>query len=423
MTVAYRLEGAEHGSSDPAIGEVRQSWWLVAAMTFGMAVSAGSIGHYALGGFLKDIVLEYHWTRGGASTGISLFLIGLGIGIPFFGVLVDRWGPARPALASVILFSLSLAAISQAGGEITFLILFAVMGFLAGGTTAVPYSVAITRTFDRRRGLALGIGSAGVGLGGALLPRYTGYLIDTYDWRTGLLGLAVIVPLVAIPAILVGLRGRAAAAPRPRDAPSSARAQPGWRTRPFWIIVGGVFLISASVGSVLVHGIPLLTDRGLDRLAAAAIVSTMASASMVGRVAGGYLMDRFFAPWVSAGFFLLAGVGIAIILLAGSNGILWVGFILVGLTAGAEADIVIYLTTRYLSLASIGRYTGLMITVFTVASAVGVSALGHAFDAFGSYQPGLMACIAGTVAAAVVIMRLGPYPAAAGDGDISATPS
>ncbi len=392
-------------------------------MACAMAVSAGAVAHYALGGFMKDIVEEYQWTRGGVSTGISLFLVGLSIGIPFFGLLVDRWGPARPALASVSLFSLSLAAISQAGGEFTLQILFAVMGFLAGGTTAVPYSVAITRTFDRRRGLALGIGSAGVGLGGAFLPAYTGYLIATYEWRTGLLGLAVIVPLVAIPAIFVGLRGQAAPAVRSRDAASPVMAQPGWLTRSFWIIAGSAFLISASVGGILVHGIPLLTDRGLDRRDAAAMVSTMASASILGRVTGGYLMDRFFAPWVSAGFFLLAGVGIAIILLAGSSGILWVGFIFIGLTAGAEADIVIYLTSRYLSLARVGRYTSLMITVFAIASSIGVSALGYAFDAFGNYQASLVVCIAGAIAATVVITRLGPYPVVAGDSDISATPS
>src|SRR5208282_6544364 len=55
----------------------------------------------------------------------------------------------------------------------------------------------ITEWFDRRRGLALGLALAGVGLGTALIPQLSNALIGNFGWRMGYAGLGVTILVLA----------------------------------------------------------------------------------------------------------------------------------------------------------------------------------------------------------------------------------
>jgi predicted MFS family arabinose efflux permease len=59
------------------------------------------------------------------------------------------------------------------------------------------------------------------------------------------------------------------------------------------------------VNGTVVHGVPLLTDRGVSVALATSMLSAVGLASIVGRLLCGYLADRLFAPTVAAGFFVL----------------------------------------------------------------------------------------------------------------------
>jgi len=64
-----------------------------------------------------------------------------------------------------------------------FYVLYAMAGVLAVGATPVTYSRVIANWFDQRRGIALGISSAGIGLGAFVLPSLAQYLIGRAGWR------------------------------------------------------------------------------------------------------------------------------------------------------------------------------------------------------------------------------------------------
>jgi len=61
----------------------------------------------------------------------------------------------------------------------------------------------------------------------------------------------------------------------------------------------------------------LLTDRGVSSSDAPIAVSLMGAASLLGRLVTGWLLDRFFAPWLA--FCLLALAALGIFILSGAR--------------------------------------------------------------------------------------------------------
>ena len=94
-----------------------------------------------------------------------------------------------------------------------------------------------------------------------------------------------------------------------------------------------------------VHGVAMLTDRGLSAGLAAGVMSTVALAGTLRRIAGGYLMDIFPAPRVAAGVFVLAAAGAAMLLFGVSSGWCWAAMTCIGLGAGADVDVLTYLVS------------------------------------------------------------------------------
>ena len=56
---------------------------------------------------------------------------------------------------------------------------YVALGALGLGTTHVAFARVIATWFDRRRGLALGVALAGVGVGGVVLPVFCQWLIGS----------------------------------------------------------------------------------------------------------------------------------------------------------------------------------------------------------------------------------------------------
>lgn len=395
----------------PAGSRKAEPWFIVLCCVLGTAVGGSTMAGFGLGGFLKDIVRDLNWTRSGASNAISLYLIGLGTSGWLTGIFIDRFGVRRTAIVSIILMATLLAGVSMAQTPLWLQGLCLLMGLVAGGTTSLPYMVVISARFSRNRGLALGLGSAGAGLGGVILPLIVALTAESYGWRAGMMIIATAVLAIAVPAGLIGLR-----LPRAmeRSGPHviEGAVQPLFKSRSFWLIAGAIALATFGVGAAPVQAIALLTDRGIDRTDAAWIISALSLASIAGRIISGTLMDRYFAPYVAAAFFLVAAVGLLLILTGANTAVLSFGFILVGLTLGAESDISGYHVSRYLPRQQHGRAIGLLVAAFSLSNALGVSAFGYSFDLFGSYAPGLLFGVIITPLAALLIARLGPYSAA-----------
>ena len=169
-----------------------------------------------------------------------------------------------------------------------------------------------------------------------------------------------------------------------------------------------IFPGKRNVQGCLVH-LTMLTDRGLTLQMATLGSSLMGAGLLIGRVGTGYLLDRFFAPYLVAVLFGGAAVGIGLLWTGAATAIALAGALLVGLGMGAEVDIIAYLISRYFGLRSFGEIYGSAFGAFLLAGALGPLLMGAGFDLTDSYGAPLAALLTSTLVATVLMTRLGPH--------------
>jgi MFS family permease len=169
-------------------------------------------------------------------------------------------------------------------------------------------------------------------------------------------------------------------------------------------------LLSFSLYGLLPHLVPMLTDQGMSTGDAALAASTLGITIIFARVVIGYLIDRFFAPRVALLFFLMSAAGIGLLAVAPAGWTAFLAAVLVGLSIGAEIDLLAYLTTRYFGLANFGAVYGVMFAALLVGTSAGPVSFGLGYELTGSYATILFLCAGLNVAASVITAFLSPYP-------------
>ncbi|HJY81441.1 MAG TPA: MFS transporter [Candidatus Binatia bacterium] len=404
-------------------GKVFYGWWVVFASGVGLAMCYGPIVVPTFGIFLKPLSQEFGWSRTQISLAFSLGTLGLALAAPFLGWLVDRFGARRVILLAVLLFGLSVLSLSFLSIHLWhFYAIYLLMGVVGSGT-ALPYAKVISRWFDRRRGFALGLSVAALALGASITPSLAQALITAVGWRYAYVGLGLLAMGVTIPVVglllketpqVMGLRpdGEAvgqAEASKPRGPEEGLSFHETWHTGTFWLMVGAFFLMSVSFYGYITHLVPLLTDRGLSAQSAALTVSLAAGATFVGRLGIGYLLDRFFAPYVAGCFFCGFALGIFLLWSGAVGGLVFVAMVLVGLGLGAELDVMPYVVSRYFGLRAFGEIFGYVSAAFNLGGIVGPLLMGAGFDATGSYSLVLATFGVAALTAAWLMTQLGPY--------------
>ena len=161
-----------------------QGWLVVFAALLALVVGNGPIILISFGVLLKPIVQEFHWPRSTLASALVMAHVTGAVATPFVGLLVDRFGPKRIALPAIAIFALAFSACGRLGNSpISFVLLYALLGIVGTGNSTLVYARAVSTWFDARRGLALGVTLAGVGIGTAAIPKVTQYLVTHYGWR------------------------------------------------------------------------------------------------------------------------------------------------------------------------------------------------------------------------------------------------
>src|SRR3984893_12400521 len=221
--------------------------WIVFGATLSMLVAQGPVILYTLGLFIKPLNQKFGWDRASISAAGGIAAISSAITIPFVGSLIDRWGVRAVLLPIVVLCASSVALIALTPKSVVVLMLFfAITGVLGSGQGPLGYAKCVSAWFDDRRGLALGITMSGIGLGAALIPQYTQFLIGSFGWRIAYLGLGLLTLMVAFPAVFLFIReptkamstagGVHARSPASEDRPPDLEVREALGGRPFWLI-------------------------------------------------------------------------------------------------------------------------------------------------------------------------------------------
>jgi len=402
-------------------------WLVVAASVCGLLVGSGPILIFSSGVFLKPVSAELGITRGDLSSALFLAAICTAIACPILGWFLDRFGTRRVMIPGVILYALVVAGFGLMQTKPVFVIplIFALVGLVGAVQTPIPYAAVVAQWFDRQRGLALGIATAGVGLGVVVLPPVLALLINDFGWRNAYFGLGLAVLLLAWLPVALFVReppalSRVAATHTDRNLTDSlpgTQASQAFRQWEFWALTIAFFLGVMAINGTLTHVIPLLTDRGVSLQQAAVMFSFAGYAIIGGRVLAGWCLDRIWGPYVAICFFAIPMLGIAL-LGSGATGIVpLIGAVLCGAGIGAEIDLMAFFLSRYFGLKAYGKIYGVMFAVFNIGTGLGPALSGLSFDRFHSYGPIFIVYEVALAITCALFLRLGPYPYPAGKQD------
>ena len=398
-------------------------WTIVALAVVGLATGWAAIGVFSFGAFIKPLELEFGWQRGEISLTLAVINLTGIVMTPVIGFLVDKHGVRKILLPSTLLLgSLTASLYFLTGNLWHFYLVWFLVIFFGCAASPLSYSKLIVKWFDKRRGIALGIGLAGVGLGAALMPPLAQSLISEYGWRIAYLGLACSVLIISLPLLVLLLRNTPeemglspdgstfSVEDNHKTSVTGFTLHETLRQKSFWLMAVVFMLIGMAVVSIIVHLIPMLIERGISPAEAAKAQGFLGLSLIFGRIFAGYLMDRFFAPRVALVFFIGPVIGISMLAMGMSGAMLYFAIVLIGMAIGAEFDVMGYLTSRYSGLLNYGQTFGLLFAAFEIGAAIGPTLMGYCFDLTGEYTIVLWAMAALALLACVLTSRLGPYP-------------
>lgn len=138
--------------------------------------------------------------------------------------------------------------------------------------------------------------------------------------------------------------------------------------------------------ALVVNFIAIQTDGGMDAGAAGALAVWIGLFAIGGRLATGMLLDRFRANLVGAAIFALPILACLCLLFLGPQAA-FLTAALVGLTVGAEVDVIVYLATRHFGLKAFGALYGGLLVALSVGTAIGPLVAARIYDTTGSYDP------------------------------------
>jgi OFA family oxalate/formate antiporter-like MFS transporter len=374
--------------------------WIVVAGGFLVLFMAYGT-QYAFGIFFGALLGEFGWSRASLSGAFSVYTVAYSACGLAAGRLTDRWGPRTVIALGGVCLGAGLIGMSGTTALWQPYVLYGIVAALGMSTAYVPCAATVARWFVRRRGLALGLTSAGISAGAFALPPVAYYVVSRAGWRWGyvVFGSAILITLNVVARFMrrdpesFGLVPDGATAVE-RSAVERVSADTGtagdaMRTRAFWMLLATFGATWAPVFVPLVHLVPLARGLGIAPVLATAAVSALGGADFCGRLLTGAVSDRLGRrPTLAAGLGLQVAA-FAVLAAASGVGGLYAGALLFGFSYGAVSTMFPAMVTDFFGRARAGGLFGVFFAVAGGTSALGPFAAGFIYDHEGSYSPAL----------------------------------
>jgi len=399
--------------------EWRQHWPVVATTMLGYMISV--IHLYSIGVMIAPLQQKFGWSRAEITSGLLIISVVVAPLAPLMGMAIDHFGPRRIALCGVTIYCASIALLSLAQPPIwTWWLLWAFVG--VGNLFLAPtvWTAAITSLFSASRGLALAVSMSATGIISSGGPPLTYFLIEHCGWRTAFVLWGAVPAAIGLPLLYLffsSAKDETRTGPIKKSSGSEVQAKVG---PPFRERVKSVALLKlASAGfimsivsiALIVNIVPILTSFGMRPANAAAIAAIVGISQIVGRLTGGYLLDRLNARWVGAVIMIfLAVTCLILIAFRASIPFATVAVLIFGLSIGAEMDVLAYLAARFFGLQKFGTLYGFMVGLLTFGGGLAPVLASLSYDLSGSYLPVLWAIVPLCLLTGYLFLALGPYP-------------
>ncbi|HEX7874440.1 MAG TPA: MFS transporter [Sphingobium sp.] len=375
------------------LAELRTQWRPLLAAIIGMS-SGYSITNYVTSIMAPHMLAEFGWSKAEFAAIGSLGLLSTLV-FPFIGRLTDIIGVRKTALIGVLAFPFAYTILSLQSGDIRVYIgLFIAMGILCITTTATVYSRMVVQYVERARGLALAIVASGPAVMGVVLAPLLNNFVEAHGWRTGYAVMAVFSGVCgAIALLMMPPERKGAKASLPKTRAAREDYPEIFRNRAFWILAGAMLLCNLPQVLALTQLNLLLLDNGVSATGVSAMISAFAIGTLAGRFICGVALDRFPPQIVAALGMALSSCGLFLVASHyDTTPVLMLAILLVGLSFGAEGDLVSFLVVRAFGVRVYSTVMGMMTGIISIAASVGAILLGVLLKGGGGFAPFLILC-------------------------------
>ena len=401
------------------MSEFTYGWKSLLAATIGTMCGIFTLTNYTQGFFVGPVTSEFGWSAPQFFLSYTVLMCSGLLTGPLIGYIAQRVGLRTVGIVGLIGHSLAYVVLSlNTGSLMLWYLSWALVAILGAGSLPIIWTGVLNNWFTKHRGKAIGITMAGTGLGAFLLPPIVEFLIANHGWRTAYRGIGLGALLISLPIVFALFK----------EKPDSSTATDGevmankvetWglttkdamRTKQFWILGAVLFLTVIVVAGLLSNFERIMTEQGFERSSIAQIAAVMGLTVIIGRLMVGALVDRFWAPGVAACFFLVATLGL--LMLVGTQVTMATALlvaVMIGLAAGAELDLLAYLTGKYFGPAHYPAIFGLIIAFFTVGAGIAPPLFGMAAQMFQGYGTILSISIGLLLVSILLFLSLGRYP-------------
>jgi MFS family permease len=382
--------------------------WLVVAASFFVAAAAYG-GAYSFGIFFKPLREDFGWTSAATSGAFSLYILFYCLVAPLSGWAVDRFGPRITIGLGGLFIGSGLLLTSQVNALWQIYLTYGLILGSGMSTAYGPMLTTVSRWFTKRRGLALGIVTAGIGAGILIISPLATYLISAYGWKLSYIILGPVVGAIVMIAALL-LRKDPSAIGMATDGnmlseisyqDKNSKDLEGNNiirdnkefsfgeavgTKTFWLLCVMHGTTGFGLQIMLLHIVPYVQEGPkLHPMIAATVFSTIGVASIIGRLIAGAASDYIGRKMALAIATFIEGVMIIGLMSSSSASMLYLFAAVFGFGYGGHVPQFPALTGELFGLSRMGTILGTNAVFYGIGGALGVFLAGHIFDTTGSY--------------------------------------
>jgi MFS family permease len=402
----------------PTMPAVKLYWgWLVVAAAFLVATFGFGLGFYGPGIYLVAVKARHGWSTEALSTAITAYYV-LGAALLFFvvGRLFDRWGVRAVITAGAIAMACGVVSLTLITKSWQVYASFAVMSFGWATMSGAAINIIVAPWFDRRRGLALSWAMNGASAGGVVIAPLLNLSISWLGLSAGLASAAAVMLAVLIPIAMLVLRPRRPDEYEPADLqanPPQSRTstQEVEEFRLTTILRSPAFIttsipfalaLTAQVG-FLTHQVAFLSPV-IGTMAAGWAVSLTTLAAVLGRIATGFVIDKFDRRVVTSANFVVQALGIAVLAMGEKQSSLWLGCALFGAGVGNTTSLPGLIVQQEFPKQHFARIVSIVVAINQFTFAFGPTLLALLQRAGSTYTLALLICFAMELAAAIIVL-------------------